>query len=176
MTDTHYIPMSASADGKTNAYVLQCPAAGQAMNYAACLHRLDALKADEHPRDWAGCRSAQLACQCPAQAMREEEELQGRSLYFRAREAVQAAVATARKWFMPGDAPMPKAMPRRAGSRLDALAHGGTYADALTAAAGDAATPATPRPVIPIAVAMPGETPLQIARRLKAERDAAAAL
>lgn len=169
MTDT-FIPIAESANGKTNSYCLQCKKAEQSMNYAACLNRIEVCRVDaDVPKDWAVCDQAIRFGHCIANDMRQEEELAGRSLYFRARELLQAATDTARKWFMPGDAksaPSTRPRPKR-GSMFDALDDAGSFADAITAAA----TPSAPPKPLPIALA--GETPRQMALRLKAEREAA---
>jgi hypothetical protein len=178
MTDTldNVIPLASSACGKTNSYVVGCQYLQQQMSYAACLHRIKTIDTGKFPSDWSVCDRAGHSC--PARSMRREEELAGKSIYFRAREALKAASDAARKWFMPGEARAAVARPARGsrsgGSVLDALGEGGSFADAISAAAAAPATPSvpTPRPVIPIALA--GETPLQMARRLKAERDAKA--
>jgi len=110
--------------------------------------------------------------QCIAMDMRQEEELAGTSIYFRAREALQSAAAAAVRWFMPGDKKAkPAAARARSGSVLDALGDTGSLADAISGMGAGASTPPAAR-VIPIA-ATAGETPLQIARRLRAEKQAA---
>jgi hypothetical protein len=176
MSDT-LIPFSESANGKTNSFCLQCKKVEQAMNYAACLRRIEVVKSGlDVPKDWAVCDQAVRFGACIANDMRQEEELAGKSLYFRAREAIQAAADAARKWFMPGDAkatPAPARGRRKSTNALDALDDAGSLADALTAAA--SAPPARTVPIKPLPIAQVGETPLQMARRLKAEREAAAA-
>lgn len=164
MTDT-FIPIAASADGKTNSFCLQCKKAEQSMSYAACLNRIAVVQGDNAPKDWAVCEQAVRHGLCIANDMRMEEELAGRSLYFRAREVLQAVTDTARKWFMPGDGTPAARAPRRKTVGLGDLGDMGSYADALNAAA---AAPAEPPKPLPVALA--GETPLQMARRMAAER------
>ena len=163
------VTMDKSADGKTNAFIFGCKPTEQSMHYAACLHRVSAIKAgDPIPKDWSTCESQVRHCSCPALSMRQEEELAGKSLFYRARDVVQSMAAAASRWFMPGIDidKVHKQRPKRSTSALDALDDVGTYADALNAP--ELAAAPKPRPVIPIAQV--GETPLQIARRLQAQR------
>lgn len=171
-------PVTASADGRRNAYTMGCAALGQSMNYAACLHRQKVLgdKTLKAPADWQGCAEAAKRGNCVALQMREQELLQGRSIYFRAREAVKQMADAARKWFMPS---MGKSAPAKKTSKpasmFDAMGDAGTFADAITAAAADKeGHMPLPEKRIPVAipVAQAGETPLQMARRLAAERAA----
>jgi hypothetical protein len=184
MTDTpEILPLSASADGKTNAFCHGCPVVQQDMNYAACLNRIAVIEADKKvPADWRVCADQVRFGGCPAKIMRGEEELAGKSIYYRARELLQAASDAARRWFMPGDA-KPVAAPRStsrrrpSGDAFDALGDAGSFADAINASAGsatDASVPAmpTPRPVVALPIALVNETPRQMALRLKAQREA----
>ncbi|MCY1197880.1 hypothetical protein D9M72_92480 [compost metagenome] len=171
MTDTpSFVPLSESANGKTNSFCLQCKKAEQTMSYAACLNRIEVLRANAAaPKDWNVCEQALRFGQCIARDMRQEEELAGTSIYFRAREAIQSAAAAAARWFMPGDKKVKPAA--RSGSVLDVLGDTGSLADAISGSA--ASVPHTPTArVIPIS-AVVGETPLQIARRLRAEQEVA---
>jgi len=176
MSDTPaFVPLAESANGRTNSFCLQCKKAEQSMSYAACLNRIETIRAGANvPKDWNVCDTAIGVGQCIARDMRQEEELAGASIYFRAREALQSAASTAMRWFMPGDKKA-KTTAARPGSVLDALGDVGSFADAISGSAASAPSAPAAR-VIPItAVAGAGETPLQIARRLRAEQEAASA-
>jgi hypothetical protein len=159
MNDTHTLEDSAS--GK-NAHMLACNAIGQRMSYAACLNRIKVVQSDQRaPADWSVCKSALGCRQCPAKDMRDDEIEAGHALFFVAREDVQNAVAASRDWVSSWDKPAPKR--RAAKTALDAAGDLGTYSDAINAA---------PRTSKPIPVALAGETPVQMARRLAAEQAA----
>lgn len=164
-------PFAASADGKRNSYTLNCLATGQSMNYAACLWRQGVLEVRDikHPADWAPCDKARCSGTCTALVMRKEEELAGKSIYFRARDFVSSAIDRARAWSMPrygSKASVPVPAKR---DMFDAMGDAGSLADAVTAIA---AKPASRTPVI-LPAAQVGESPLQMARRLAQERNAA---
>lgn len=185
-------PIEASADGKRNAYSARCDVLGQAMNYAACLWRQSVLGLPnvKTAADWEPCRQAASCGRCVAAEMRKEELLKGHSIYFRDRTVMQRLVHKAREWVMPStDAikpaapkfiPIAPAKPARAESMLDAMGEGSGYADAINSmvseGSGYAAPVAAvvpvpaPRSVGPTLVALPGESPLAMARRMAAER------
>lgn len=182
--ETEVFGIDASTDGRRNSYTLSCAAIGQSMNYAACLWRQNVLSGKDirTPADWAPCDAAGRAGNCKAMLMREEELIAGKSIYFRSRESVMKGLQTVRQWVMPTfgrkapsatHAPAPKPA---GGHLLDAVGTAPTYADAVErlareAGAAPAPTPAPAR-VIPIAsmVALPGESPLAMARRLRAQQ------
>jgi hypothetical protein len=158
--------IDASADGRRNAYTFRCTPIGQQMHYAACLQRVDATQRPDAPSDWAGCRKACEQGLCPAKGMREEELLKGKSVYFRARQALQEAAEKARTWVDTWKNSKP-AGKREKGSVLDAMASIDTsYAKAISGL--------TTAPVLAPIEVRPEETPLQAARRKLAERKAAA--
>ena len=191
MTDETIEPITASADGTRNAQSLTCPKLGQSMNYAACLWRQSVLSKPDirTPADWAPCAGAARSNECTALQMRREEELAGRAIYFRDR---QRAITEARQqWIMPaigrradpGPAAAAPAAPARPAHALDALAGAGGYADALSIAAKQQASapapstpvaaPATPTPApaaAPALQVLPGESPLDALRRMRAQR------
>lgn len=151
------------------------------MNYAACLWRQNVLAAPDikTPEDWAPCAKACRDGQCAAVTMRQEEVLAGKSIYFMARDIVRRAADSVRQWVMPtgygtkDSKPIPKAKPK-ATSALDAMGDAGDLASAITLAATEAASKpiVATEPAKPIPAALPGESPLQMARRLAAERNA----
>ena len=77
-------PFSASASGQ-NAYNLDnCDKVGHRPPYASCLFKINEF---DHGRLGSGgscgdCKNAMSAGTCPAQAMRKEEEIKGRSIYY----------------------------------------------------------------------------------------------
>ena len=195
-------PLSFSADGKKNSFCMRCDAQGQTMSYAACLWRQGVLaKTDiRTPSDWAPCGEAARQGRCVAVAMRAEEEAAERSIYFRKRvNEDHPMVEAKRSWVNTWDkvrtaavgavtsvaraiAPAPKAP----ADILDSI--GSTsYADALTrAVAEDRAAPApepttapapapAPVPMTTPITALPGESPLAMARRIAALRAGQAA-
>lgn len=186
-------PLSYSADGKRNSFTLACTPTGQSMNYAACIWRQNVLAKPNvnTPPDWSVCRQARNEGRCTALLMREEEELAGKSIYFRCRSALSAASAAAREWIMPKGAATsvpierarrpssaPSAVTARPASMLDAMAGMGDLSDAVSAAAraetlkrlAPAPAPAPAHRAPALVAALPGESPLQMARRLHAER------
>lgn len=179
--ETEIFGIDASTDGRRNSFTLTCPTLGQSMNYAACLWRQNVLAAPnvKTPADWSACDSAGKCGNCRAMQMREEELIAGRSIYFRSRETILKGLRQAREWVMPSFGsrkPAPPA-PKPATHVLDGVGSAPTYADAVEHLARTAAAPAAPEPrVIPIApavpiqqaVALPGESPLAMARRLRA--------
>lgn len=185
-TDTPIIELAASADGTRNAYSSRCAVSEQVMNYAACLWRQNVLTVPDikTPADWAPCSAAARNGVCNAMSMRREEEIAGKAIYFvERRRGDNPVVEVARKWvtgawgsvkaaIRPTPAP---ALPR-ATSALDAMGDMGDYSDAITAAVADApaaAPVAAPKPSAPLPVALPGESPLAMARRLAAAAKAA---
>jgi hypothetical protein len=171
-SNTEFAPLAESASGK-NAHCIMCPDLGQRMNYAACLHRIDAIKQRKAPKDWSTCDRLT----CVARQMRLEEEKAGKSIYFLARELVQTAAAAAQRWvstwsMSPAEKKAARAKPATPkGDALDALGSVGTYAEAISGMTSTPAAPVAPSaPAKPIPVALPGESPLQMAQRIKRER------
>jgi len=174
MTDTPILGIEKSASGKENGFTFSCQAQGCYMQFASCIARLGALDAPgvRVPEDWKACAQHRRANQCQAHKMREEELLAGRSIYFSPRGAISRLVDKAREWVNPWSKPKTPAKPK--GDGVDALAR----VEGLDAAValpkpehGPMHTHAAPipKPVAAVAiVALPGETPLQMARRLAA--------
>jgi len=177
--------ISASADGKRNSFIFACEPTEQSMAYAACLWRQKVLETPnvKTPADWAGCSTAAAHGRCAALQMRKEEELAGRAIYFRDRNLVRKLTGSISKWLMPSivpkaytpapaaPAPAP-ALAKKKGSMLDAMGDMGGFAAAVTEAAKTpASSPPTARATIPIAlVSRAGESPLEMARRMVADR------
>lgn len=152
------IPITASAGGN-NRYIVECRSQQQSMNYAACLNRLRQIDEKTAPSDWAPCDASRRNGTCAAAAMRATEVLEGRSVYFVAREAISNVVDVARQWVSPWFSKKKPA--KTAQSALDHIGKVGTLADAVSAMA----SVPVPAPVI-----RANESPLDLARRLAAER------
>jgi hypothetical protein len=190
--------IEASADGQRNAYSARCDALGQVMNYAACLWRQGVLSKPDikTPTDWEPCRQAASCGKCNAVEMRNEELLKGHSIYFRDRNIVQRVLHTAREWVMPSTTrtvgttssskhsapkhiPIIAPKPRVATSMLDAMGDAmgdGGYADVINSVertvSSEPAPHVTPhQPPAGALKALPGESPLAMARRMAAERN-----
>ena len=196
------VPISFSADGQKNSFCMRCDAQGQTMSYAACLWRQGVISKPDirTPADWAPCGDAARQGRCVAVAMRAEEEAAERSIYFRKRvNEAHPMVEAKRSWVNTWDKVRTAATsavttiaravtpaPKAPADILDSI--GSTsYADALTrAVAEDYAAPApepttapapapAPAPMTAPITALPGESPLVMARRIAALRAAQAA-
>lgn len=168
MTDTQseVFGIEKSASGKENGYIHHCSVVEHCMNYAACLARIDAIKAQKGMQDWGCCETAMGNRTCKASEMRKEELLQGRSIYFTPRGAIQKVVASAREWISNWNKTVKPTLaspaPRKVRDVIDAMGELGSFADAISTGESTATTAAV--------VALPGETPLQMARRIAAEK------
>lgn len=150
-------PFTQSADGRANAYFHRCVRVGHCRPYAACLSLVSAAESGPLSSNYSDCSTAIRGRECPALAMREEERLAGRAIYFAERlsfgDIPQSAVSV-------------NATPRRDLSRqrkqsvLSVINIGG-YADAINRAQPQAAPVTTIQPV-------EGESPLDFARRVMA--------
>lgn len=80
-------PITASVDGKRNAFTHACAFVGHSRHYATCLHIADAEKPkSEHFKTlYADCLTAVRKGQCPAVDMRAKEIEAGKALYFKER-------------------------------------------------------------------------------------------
>lgn len=186
-------PITSSEDGKRNAYTLSCDTKGQRMNYAACLWRQKVIENPKTniPEDWQSCKTAACSGKCNAMQMRQEELIAGKSLYFVCRDTFRKLADVAKDWgvyFRPSKTAeikqstmtdgkqkevkeAPVFIAKKEVSALDALAHVGTFAEAITAASKDQSEVVISKPVETVIapVAIPAnETPLQMARRLNA--------
>ena len=178
---------SASADGTRNSFTLFCEFTSQSMNYAACLWRQGVLaKPDiKTPADWAPCTQARNCNRCTALEMRSEETLQNKAIYFVDRAAKLAPVSTWGVRTKPiyssspaPAAPVKRTEPKRSAapvSMIDAMGSVGDFAAAISIPETPiAAPPPRPAPIkvqaAPIMMSQSGESPLQMARRMAAER------
>lgn len=163
-------PITASADGRRNSYTINCVPTGQSMNYASCLWRQSLLSSSgiKTPMDWNACDKARCSNECPAVGMRQEEILAGKSIYFMERLFARTLTATARKWLSPTSsfsssfAKKETIAEKPPTSMLDAIGEASSFAEAITTAAS--------KPMMPLSSFYPGESPLQMARRLQAEK------
>jgi hypothetical protein len=157
-------PFMSSADGKRNSYTLNCLPTGQSMNYAACLWRQGVLSnpATNVPADWSACRTARGEGRCTAVEMRKEEEIAG----FKDRNFIRKMTDAARKWIGTSTTfsskPAPKVVATT--SMLDAIGGAGSLADAISSASMPTPVVAMRRATMPSM--LPGETPLQMMRRI----------
>lgn len=174
-----------SADGKRNAYYLDCKPLEQKRAYAACLHVVSLQRAGELPSLYSACETAIRQGQCRAIGMREQEELQGKAIYFveRANMGITSGAAESmRKFFgslkrMVGIEPAaaPAKKPKSLVDRIEAPDFATALTDMVKESVGERGKEAVhPLPATPIAVPkldiLPGETPLQAARRRNAEQ------
>lgn len=182
-------PASASEDGRRNAYYITCNTVGQKRPYAACLAHID-----DRIGGLSNCCDAIRNKSCPALAMRQEERLQGKAIYFIQRTLIGEIVGRVRDWITPvkGEPSPTKPPPKGRGRKtsgdsreglVGAVASAGsvTYADAINEAAKSApeaarsgvTTPASSSALRASFVQMkvqPGESPLEAARRIAAMR------
>ncbi len=162
-------PITASADGKRNAYYLKCDVHGQNRPYAACLS-IAARTGDPVVKAiYEGCLGAIRNRSCPAVQMRESELLEGKAIFFLERQRSGTTPVTefiaAVKHAVPG--PVVVSKPKdELDIALKAASDG--YADTITKAIATHEV-APPKPAIQV---KPGESPLEAARRIIAMRNA----
>lgn len=86
-----FYPASASADGHKNAFHLgNCDLVGHRPPYASCLFKLNEWKVRGLGAACASCATAMARNECPAQAMRAEELLAGKAIYYIDRARLQS--------------------------------------------------------------------------------------
>lgn len=164
-----FIAPEVSADGRRNAYYIHCEVAGQYRPYAACLNLCNERKGGRLEPIYADCSVAIGKKRCPALTMRANEKEAGKALYFveRVREVTTDVIDRVQQ-FVSGSTHSTKAPLEFNTSNKSPVKKSidtGTYADAINAAM-KTETPAAP--VVPTVKveALPGETPLEMARRL----------
>lgn len=167
-------PPADSANGRLNGYMHHCNIVAHSMYYAACLARIDAVndKAVRLPQDWQDCAGACRTRTCQSAKMREDELAQGKAIYFIERSAIQAITHKAREWIDSWKEGVEKVVSKpkpKTKSSLDGMVDASkmSLGDALNAALGGELSKPIDRPTI---TALPGETPLQMARRLAAQK------
>ena len=180
--DKKSCPPCASTKGDNAYYLPVCEFVARSPAYASCLFKIaenQAGRSSQHPSHRECCAPIESG-RCRALSMRQEEDLQGVALYYVPRQAMASMPISSQPRFYdaaPPAAPAPMILP----APLDESGNG--YAAAINAAlqesiplATSAAT-VTPKadpvsPVKPVSrpptnrpAMMPGETPLQYARR-----------
>jgi hypothetical protein len=86
--DTYYPPAQSAAG--TNAYYLDyCTTGGCRPGYAVCLHKIQAHAEGRLPAMFSACQGAMEWKTCPAMAMRQQEELEGRAMFYVDRQKQQ---------------------------------------------------------------------------------------
>lgn len=177
---TEKLPPSASASGKNAYYLGVCRHVGGNPSYAACLDKIARIAKN----DVVLCRDCVDPVKhgtCQAKNMQQAEQLAGQALYFIPRDSIATSHNKIPAWseesYQP---PVPKVKATPAPAPLIAT---GSYADAINAALKAAAPAPTPAPAAAVAVVasaapvtpkptpamVPGETPIQFARRIAAQ-------
>lgn len=174
------ISVDASADGKRNVWTIHCEVVQHAKAYCVCIHLCKQRKEGRLPTQYSDCSAAIGKKECPALKMRKEELAEGRAIYFR--ERVAPATVTPAQWaevvknppkridmseVRPKSAPISKPAPvssKSSGGVLQKI-DGAGYATAINRAIENESKPkvVTPPPKVE---AMPGESLLEMARRL----------
>jgi hypothetical protein len=166
-----------SADGRRNAYFVDCRAIGGRSPYAACLDKIERHKREgELQAIYKDCCTALDGKVCPATAMREQEIEQHKAIYFLERprfKGLGALVDKAKQFFKPSTVEQ-LAQEEKPAPVVTGIGHD-YMAAALNAAVRDEAAkkqPAQPDTTASVQVKT-GESMLEAARRLLAERNAA---
>lgn len=161
MNEQPKIKLSASADGKRNAYYLNCKCVGHNRAYATCLHLIEERKHGRLDALYADCSGHIGQKRCPALDMQREEVEAHKAIYFveRDKSAVTCfATAAGRKVkevVMSIKESLTAPPPKSAAAPV-----GTDYAAAINAAIAETKTPAA------VAGPVPGESLLDAARRL----------
>lgn len=187
------VPLGFSADGQKNSFCMRCDAQEQTMSYAACLWRQSVLgKANVRtPSDWAGCSEAAKQGRCVAILMQAEEATAERSIFFRKRCIEAHPMAEPKRaWHSSALGKVASVVKSAADAVLGAAKSAaaptprgvfdvdtsGDYSKALSAAVEMELKHSTPAPAPapkaarPAITALPGESPLAMARRIAALR------
>lgn len=165
MTEPKIEPITASADGKRNAYYLTCDVHGQIRPYVACISIHERRKEELIQSLYASCMVAIERRKCPAVDMREKELLEGKAIFFTERVLSGPATKTAVQLqeFI-GAVERQVSEDRKIGDEVDVFlgASRSGYADAINAELAKRPAPVN---------LLPGETPLEAARRILKERN-----
>lgn len=173
--EKHY-PIGDSADGKKNAYYTSCMAiagssphdknqGSQRKPYAACLKIINSQDDADVRRINPECMSAISKGRCVAIDMREEELSAGRAIYFLPRTSTSLAH---REKPLPQPKPLPQAPKGFSLKNAMQIDYGAAISEAVVNMQ-TASENLTPKSTIQI-VALPGESPLATARRIKQEQ------
>lgn len=178
------VSIDKSADGRANAYHVQCPLMGHCRPYAACLRLVEQRQAGKGSLLYSSCMTAIDNRVCVAVSMREEEKLKGEAIYFIEREGIGSTPPA--KHSRAETKAAPASMPRVESKPIDKPARKNKsalidristedYASAINAAVKSEletkmveSVPTEPtRTKTPAISAKPGESLLAMARRLK---------
>lgn len=163
MENTH----ETSKDAKRNAFYLHCSVTEQYRPYAVCLHLCQKRKEGRLPEIYSDCSVAIGKKRCPALSMRAEEKESGRALYFIERVKLLGGEFMARAKELLVSTPAKPEPSKSQPMRKSSVINTGGYADAINEAIKTKAVAAPTAPAIKIE-ALPGESPLEMARRLLA--------
>ena len=140
----------AQSMGGINAYNFGCKPLGFSPGYCVCLNKIMAYERDGDLKTYPDCEKAIRNNDCPALAMRKEEQVAGKALYFLDRNILREEMDKHFKNTMPElrhakATPAPKSVPKAAPApksdeRLMAMPEGDGYAAAINAAIAQAAT------------------------------------
>lgn len=88
--DDEIYPVSASALGTNAYYIPNCKEVGHNAAYASCLKKIKDRKEGRLDAQYSDCSAAIGRKDCPAMAMRKEEELENKAIYFINRKKLQS--------------------------------------------------------------------------------------
>ena len=163
-------PTSASADGKRNAYYVDCNAICEKRPYAVCLHLIERRKAGPLHDIYRDCSAHIGQKRCPAIAMRRQEVEKGVAIFFVERnKSLVTTVVEGAKAFVGKvvESVKPAPTPKKV-SRAAPFIAATDYAAAINKAIEEHQNRP---PVSAIGTSInPGETPLQAARRIAQEK------
>lgn len=179
-------PISASADGKNNRYTFACGVIGQRRAYPVCLNLIDKKNDDRLGAIYSDCMTSIRRGTCPALKMQKEENAAGHAIYFRDRSVdIVIPEYTKRRTRISEVSVEPAVAPARSGGG-DLLSRIGDM-DYTKALNDDIAKTSAPAPVVapkekaetitieketaPKVEAVPGESLLEMARRLIAQKN-----
>lgn len=177
-------PIAASACGKRNAFVLNCPRVGHQRHYAVCLNLIDKRKQGRLDVEYATCSAAIGNKACPALGMRKQEKEAGHALFFKERVRAMGDSLMAKAQEVVGDIigqrKQPKKVAHNNKSTLTDKIENKGYAEVINkvnAAKVEAKAtnkpvvvavqePAKPKPVATPIEPLPGESLLEMAKRM----------
>lgn len=176
---TAELPVSASADGRVNGYVFACVTMGQRKIYPVCLNLINNRNNKLYEMIYGDCIGAINKGVCPALKMQREEEAAGHAIYFKDRsiDYVIPKLTKTRSRIVTEavtEAPEPKAMPDNILSRIEDVSYEDALNKAIEKEVKKPAVVVTPEvdggKIIPMGIAKPGESLIEMARRMLAEK------
>ncbi|WKZ86378.1 hypothetical protein N5B55_05330 [Ralstonia pickettii] len=189
--DDSFYPPSASASPSNAFYLRGCDVVQHRPAYCSCLAKIEARQHGGLDSMYAGCSTAIGHKTCPALSMRSEEELAGKAIYFVNRDKLRAFADEQAGQVTPSlskvsesslkPAPRPALKRPAESSIFPTMADG--YAAAINAGIAElnkrtpapASVPEQPKQVVslPSMSPNPGESMVEFARRMAAQRAAA---